>query len=60
MYILKLFFNFSYLMTVYPVDALHFTLGGIHIFFFFFFLYKLQGKYVIERYSLGARNIYFP
>ena len=25
-----------------------------------FFWYKLQGKYVNERYSLGARNIYFP
>ena len=32
MYILNLFFNFSYLVTIYPVDALHFTWSGIHTF----------------------------
>ena len=26
--------------------------------FFFFFLYILQGKYVNEKYTLGARTIY--
>ena len=29
---IKTSFNFSYLVTIYPVDALHFTQSGIHIF----------------------------
>ena len=56
MYILNLFSNFSCLVTIYPVDALHFTQSGIHI----VWGCKLQGKHVNEKYSLGARNIYFP
>ena len=53
---IKTFFNFSYLVTVYPVHALHFTQSGIHIFFGI----NCREKYVNERYSLGARNINFP
>ena len=45
------FFNFSYLATIYPV---HFTSSGIHNFFGI----NCRGKYVNERYSLGARNIF--
>ena len=33
------FFHFSYLVTIYPVNAFHFTKSGIHI-----FLDKLQGQ----------------
>ena len=55
---IKTFFNFSCLVTIYPDDALHFTKNGIHNFFFFGI--NCREKYVNERYSLGARNIYFP
>ena len=52
---IKTFFNFSYLVTKSSFNIEWYS----HSFFFlsFFFLYKLQGKYVNERYSLGARNI---
>ena len=53
MYILKLFFNFSYLVTVYPVD------DHIEWYSQFFVCINCKEKYVNERYSLGARNIYF-
>ena len=39
---IKTFFNFSYLVTIYPVDALHFTKSGIHN----YFCINCRGKYV--------------
>ena len=52
---IKTFFNFSYQVTIYPVDA-----HILHRVVFTFFCINCREKYVNERYSLGARNIYFP
>ena len=51
---IKTFFNFRYLVTIYPVD------DYIEWYSHSFVCINCREKYVNERYSLGARNIYFP